>query len=513
MKRIVFLAVCLLFTSGLLAQNTLTVHADSAKYKISKYIYGNFAEHLGRCIYDGIWIGPDSDIPNVDGYRTDVLEALKALEIPVLRWPGGCFADTYHWMDGVGPRENRPKIKNVHWGGVIEDNSFGTNEFLNFCEMLGADPYISANVGSGSIAEMVNWIEYMTSDDDVPMANLRRANGREKPWDVKFFGIGNENWGCGGEMTPEHYADLLRNYSSYARKYGGNKFRRVACGANSDDFNWNRVLMENARRYADDFAVHYYTIAGKGWNDKGPATGFGEDLYFNGLKKAMYMDEIIKGNAKIMDEKDPGKRQGLMVDEWGIWTNVEPGTNPAFLFQQNSMRDALVASLTLDILNKHCDRVKMANIAQTVNVLQAVILTSGDKMVITPTYYVFDMYKGHKEAKLLPVTLTSEDYTYNGQSIPAVSQTVSLADDGTLYLTMSNVNPLKNLAVDVNVSGKEIKKVSGARVLTAPEFNSVNTFDNPELVKPHAFEGYKVVNPHTLRVDMPARSVVAMKLE
>ena len=310
------------------------------------------------------------------------------MDKPVLRWPGGCFADTYHWKNGVGPLADRPKIKNVFWGGTVEDNSFGTNEFLNLCEMLGCDPYISANVGSGTVGEMVDWIEYMTSDDDVPMANLRKKNGREKPWNVKFIGIGNESWGCGGDMTPEFYADLMRQYSNYAKMYGGDKFQRIGCGSNGSDFNWTKVLMEKGRNNMDGLSLHYYTIAGEGWNNKSAATGFGEALYFSGLKKALYMDELVSRHSAIMDQYDKDKRVDLLVDEWGIWTDVEPGTIPGHLFQQNSMRDALIASSTLDILNKHSDRVKMANIAQIVNVLQAMILTEGNKMVLTqPTMF------------------------------------------------------------------------------------------------------------------------------
>lgn len=282
MKRLFLtfvLAVIVLVTSN--AQNRLTVNAAEDGPQISKYIYGHFAEHLGRCIYDGIWVGPGSPIPNVDGYRKDVLEALKALEIPVLRWPGGCFADTYHWKDGIGPKEKRPKIKNVFWGGTVEDNSFGTHEFLNLCEMLGCDAYISANVGSGTVEEMVDWIEYMISDDDVEMANLRRQNGREKPWKVRFLGVGNESWGCGGQMTPEFYVDKMRQFSSYAWEYAGDRMVRVGCGANGEDYNWTKVLMERGARNMNALSVHYYTIAGEGWGNKSAATGFGEDRYFN----------------------------------------------------------------------------------------------------------------------------------------------------------------------------------------------------------------------------------------
>lgn len=511
MKRFILILSAIAFP--LFAQNVLTIDATQGKHRISKHIYGHFAEHLGGCIYGGIWVGPNSKIPNIQGYRKDVFEALKVLEIPVLRWPGGCYADSYHWKNGIGPREKRPKTKNVWWGGVIEDNSFGTHEFLNFCEMLGCDPYVAVNVGSGSIVEMIEWIQYMTSNEDIPMANLRRANERKDPWHVPFIGIGNENWGCGGNMTPEYYADLFKNYATYARQYGGNQLKLVACGSGGEDFNWTKVVMEKAYPLMDHISLHYYTIAGEGWHAKSSATDFGEALYFNGLKKASEIESIIAGHSAILDKIDPKKKIGLLVDEWGIWTDVEPGTNPAFLFQQNSMRDALIASLTFDIFNKRCDRVQMANIAQTVNVLQAVILTQGNRMIKTPTYYAFELYKKHKQSLLLPGTLSCEFYEYNGQSMPALSHTASLTENGTIFLTVSNANPHHSIPLKVELTGKEIHKVLNARVLTAPQFNSVNTFDNPDVVKPMEFQAYKIAENHVLQLEVPSKSIVAIELE
>jgi alpha-N-arabinofuranosidase len=498
---------------GAASQNRLTVDATQDGPQISKYIYGHFAEHLGRCIYDGIWVGPDSPIPNINGYRKDVFEALKALDIPVLRWPGGCFADTYHWKDGIGPREQRPKIKNVFWGGTVEDNSFGTHEFLNLCEMLGCDAYISANVGSGTVGEMVDWIEYMISDEDVEMANLRRKNGREEPWKVRFLGIGNESWGCGGNMTPEYYANLLRQYSGYAWEYARDRMVRVGCGANGEDYNWTRVLMQNARGNMDALSVHYYTIAGPSWNNKTAATGFGEDLYFSGIRAGLRMEELIRRHSNVMDEYDPRKRVGLYVDEWGIWTDVEPGTNPGFLFQQNSMRDALIAATTFDIFNRNADRVKMANIAQTVNVLQAMILTEGGRMVLTPTYHVFNMYKVHGDATLLKASLITEKYAHGDQSVPAISQTVSRDAEGKVHLSLSNVHPAKEVKLTVAFNGKQPARVNGGSVLTAPAFNAVNTFDKPETVKPAPFKNYKLLASGELEVTLPPRSVITLEMQ
>jgi len=493
--------------------NVLEINATGGKTQINKNIYGQFAEHLGRCIYDGIWVGKDSKIPNENGYRKDVLEALRALKIPVLRWPGGCFADTYHWKNGIGPQADRPKIKNVFWGGTVEDNSFGTNEFLNLCEMLGCDPYISANVGSGTVGEMVDWIEYMTSDDDVPMANLRKKNGREKPWNVKFIGIGNESWGCGGDMTPEYYSDLMKQYSNYAKMYGGDKFDRIGCGSNGGDFNWTKVLMERGKYNMDGLSLHYYTIAGDSWDKKGSATTFAEDQYFSGLKKALYMDELVTKHSAIMDQYDKDKRVDLLVDEWGIWTDVEPGTIPGHLFQQNSMRDALIAASSLNILNKHADRVKMANIAQMVNVLQAMILTKDNQMLLTPTYHVFKMYTVHQNATLLPSNLICEDYKLGNDQIPAISSSASVDKNGKIHVTLCNLNPTKDIKLEINLSGKGFSKINSGSILSASAFHAVNTFEKPDAIAPLEFKNAKKLTDSKLEVNIPGKSVVVLELE
>ena len=314
----------------------------------------------------------------------------------MLRWPGGCFADEYHWRDGIGPYEDRPKTINTHWGGVVEDNSFGTHEFFHLCELLGADPYICGNVGSGTIQEMREWIEYITFDGPSSLAELRKANGREKPWKLPYFGVGNESWGCGGNMRPEYYADLYRRYSTYVRNFSDNRIYKIACGASDFDFRWTEVLMREAGRFMDGLSLHYYTVPGD-WSNKGSATEFDEREWFVTMKKTLVMDDLITRHSSIMDYYDPEKRVGLIVDEWGTWYDVEPGTNPGFLYQQNTLRDALVAGINLNIFNNHCDRVHMANLAQTVNVLQAMILTEGERMVLTPTYHVFYMYKVHQK--------------------------------------------------------------------------------------------------------------------
>ena len=398
----------------------LVIDANRKLSKINKEIQGQFSEHLGRCIYEGLYVGENSDIPNVNGMRTDVVEALKNIKVPVLRWPGGCFADEYHWKDGIGPKESRKKMINTNWGGVVEDNSFGTHEFFELCRQIGCETYINGNMGSGTVQEMSEWVEYMTFDGVSPMADLRAENGHEKPWTVDFFGVGNENWGCGGNMNPEFYGNMYRRYQTFVRDYDGNKkIRKIACGANSDDYEWTQEVMKACFRrispqqhgMMDGLSLHYYTVP-ETWDHKGSATEFAEKDWYKTMKKTMYMEELIRRHSAIMDQYDPDKKVGMIVDEWGTWYDVEPGTNPGFLYQQNTMRDALVAGINLNLFNKHSDRVKMANIAQMVNVLQSMILTEGEKMVKTPTYHVFDLYQVHQENDLLASSLETEQVVW-----------------------------------------------------------------------------------------------------
>jgi alpha-N-arabinofuranosidase len=490
---------------------TLNLQADPSGPVIHPAIYGHFAEHLGGCIYGGIWVGEDSPIPNTRGIRNDVVAALRELDIPVLRWPGGCFADEYHWKDGIGPREQRPRMINTHWGGTVENNHFGTHEFLDLCEQLGTEPYICGNVGSGTPQEMMEWVEYMTSDAESPMADLRRQNGREAPWKLKYFGVGNESWGCGGNMRPEYYADLYRRFSTFVKNYPGNRIYRIACGANAHDYNWTEVLMNRAGGRMDGLSLHYYTIATGNWRDKGSATEFGEDQWHSTLRRTLEMDELISRHAAIMDKYDERKRVGLIVDEWGTWYNVEPGTNPGFLYQQNTLRDALVAGLNFHIFHRHADRVHMANIAQTVNVLQAMVLTDSEKMLLTPTYHVFEMLKVHQGGTLLPVELRTPDYAYGDEKMPAVSASASRhASSGTVHLSLVNADPHRAAALECAVSGLAPESVTG-RVLTADTLNAHNTFEAPTTVKPVAFAEASL-QANLLRVTLPPRSVVILEL-
>lgn len=484
------------------------VNVDQGRAVIDPNIYGHFSEHLGRCIYEGYWVGEDSPIPNVRGIRTDVVEALKRLKVPVLRWPGGCFADDYHWRDGVGPRSDRPSIVNVHWGGVTENNHFGTHEFLDLCEQLGAAPYICGNLGSGEVREMRDWVEYLTMDGRSPMADLRRANGREAPWSVPFFGVGNENWGCGGDMTPEFYADQYRRYASYVRNFGGNRVRKIACGANGFDFRWTEVLMREAGRHMDGLSLHYYCGTGKRSRS---ATAFDEEDWFHLLRSALRMDELIRRHSAIMDQHDPARRVALIVDEWGTWHEVEPGTTPGFLYQQNGLRDALVAGVTLNIFNRHAERVRMANIAQTVNVLQAMILTRGAAMLRTPTYHVFEMFVPHHGATLLPSELTAVPYRRGGESIPGLDGSASRDAAGRVHLTVCNMDPERTAELEVELRGMNPRRVSG-RVLTAPAITAHNTFEEPDRVVPVVFEAVGLTQ-RGVSARIPGKSVVVLSVE
>lgn len=507
-------ALSLMLFGGRLAiaqqRDTVIVNADQGTVKISKYLYGQFMEDLGHGIYGGVWVGPNSDIPNIDGIRKDVVDALKKIDVPDVRWPGGCFADEYHWKDGIGPEKNRPKRVNL-WGNVSDDNAFGTQEFLEFCKLIGAQPYIAGNVGSGTVREMKQWIEYLTYPGDSNLSELRRKNGHPAPWHIRFWGVGNESWGCGGSMTPEYYANQFKRYTTYLHNYGGNRLFEIASGPNGADYNWTRVLMKDVGRRMDGLSLHYYTVAGPDWGHKGSSTDFSEKLYFDALKKAERMNAIISRHSSIMDEYDPGKKVALVVDEWGIWTDPLPATNPAFLRQQNSMRDALVASRTLDIFNKHADRVRMANIAQMVNVLQAMILTKGKQMVLTPTYYVFQMYKNHQGATYLPLQIHSTDYSYKGEKIPAISATASKDSTGQIHITMSNVNPSNSQKVIIDMRGGDVHTLGEARILTAGSYTSVNTFDHPDAVKPAPFKKIELKN-NKLTVVMPPHAIVSMTL-
>ncbi|WP_029069136.1 alpha-N-arabinofuranosidase [Jonesia quinghaiensis] len=501
---------------------TYVINLDLPGAVQSRHLYGHFAEHLGRCIYGGFWVGEDSDIPNERGIRSDVVDALRALNIPNLRWPGGCFADEYHWKDGIGPREHRPRMVNTHWGNVEENNHFGTHEFMDLVELLGTEAYVNGNVGSGTVREMSEWVEYLTRDGDSPMVRLRKENGREEPWKVPYWGIGNEAWGCGGNMTAQAYGDLARQYATFLRDHGDNKLYRIAAGANVDDFGWTETLMKsvgcvgcNSAGVASPYqaiSLHYYTMSAE-WENKGKATVFTEDEYYATMANAWHIDTLLKRHTTIMDHYDPCKTIGLVLDEWGTWWQVEEGTNPGFLYQQNTMRDALVASVHFDIFGKYADRLFMANIAQTVNVLQAMILTDPDTgaLVLTPTYHVFEMNTAHHDAHVLDVVAKDapEPRKIGDKKLPALSASASTKDNSAL-ISLSNLDLSEARTVTLDLRGRAFADI-GARILTAGDVRDHNTPDAPDAVAPKAWDGVRRV-AGGLEVDLPAHSYVTVSL-
>ena len=488
----------------------IVLHVDKPGPKYSRQIFGQFAEHLGHGIYDGIWVGRSSAIPNVDGYRTDVIAALKELEVPFVRWPGGCFADEYRWRDGIGQPAKRPVKVNTHWGGVTEPNSFGTSEYMGLIGLLGAQSYVSADVGAASPGEVAEWVEYMTSPTGSSLAQERAANGHPAPWTLNYVGIGNELWGCGGNMRPEYAADVTRRYATFIKAPAGQTILKIASGANTDDYHWTEVMMRDAGSMIDGISLHYYTVPGV-WEHKGSATQFDEHAWAATLAHTWRMDELLTKHSAVMDKYDPSKRVALVVDEWGTWYDVEPGTNPGFLYQQSSMRDALVAAINLNIFARHADRVRMSAIAQMINVLQAMMLTDGPKMVRTPTYWVYDLYKPWQDAEVVPLDMNAPWYDKDEFAIPAVSASAVRAKDRRLHLALANADPERPITVSVRLDGASASTVSGS-VITAPQMNAHNTFEQPDVVKPVAFDGARV-KAGALTVALPARSVVVLRLD
>ena len=500
------------------SMTTVKINENSPQSTIAPEIYGHFSEHLGRCVYEGIFVRPDSGIPNVNGMRTDVVEALRELQVPVLRWPGGCFADEYHWMDGIGPKETRKKMINTHWGGVTEDNSFGTHEYFELCRQLGCKTYVNGNVGSGTVREMSEWVEYMTFPGLSPMAELRAKNGHPDPWRVDYFGVGNENWGCGGNMTPEYYANLYRRYQTYVRHYdNAAPLKKICCGANVDDDNWTENVLrtcfkfpqpEEAHGFMDGLSLHYYVHPG-GWKHKGSALDFDENVYYTTMKKALYMEELINLHGAVMDRYDPEKKIGMIVDEWGSWYDVEPGTNPGFLYQQNTVRDALIAAVTLNIFNNHADRVKMACLAQMVNVLQAVILTEGPKMLLTPTYHVMHMYKGHQGGSLLPTQIVNGGTVGTGESVVPRLNVSASRKDGAVTVTAANLSLTE--AAQVTLSFQRLSPSQVKAVILSGEVHAHNTFDDPNAVTERPLE--TAARGNTVTLTLPACGVAAVTVK
>ena len=466
---------------------TLTIDATRSGAKIDRRIFGQFAEHLGSGIYDGIWVGKNSKIPNTRGIRNDVVAALKDIKVPVVRWPGGCFADEYHWRRGIGPE--RKAMMNANWGGVIEPNTFGTDEFMDFANQVGAEAYISVNVGSGTVGEAAEWLEYMTSSTEDGIGAERAKNGHAEPYKVPFVGLGNESWDCGGAMTPDFYVSQMKMYARFVRNYNkAAPMQRIAVGPSGPDTAYTEAVMKSykGRSWAWDIeglSLHQYTTGG-GFPVKQPSTGFGEKEYAVMLKDTLGMEQLVATHSAIMDKYDPEKKVALVVDEWGAWYAATPGTDPGFLMQQNTQRDAVLAALNINIFARHADRVRMANIAQMINVLQAMILTDKDKMVLTPTYHVFKMYVPFQDATFIPVAYDAGRYSYGDITLPRLDAVAAKGADGKLYLSLTNIDPNKPIDVDVAAMGLAVRSVSGQTL--AAKFDAFNTFDAPGAVTPKA---------------------------
>jgi alpha-N-arabinofuranosidase len=510
-RRAAFLSALLLGTVCVPVQAdevTISIGTEAPGPQISRYLYGHFLEHLGRAVYDGVWVGRGSSIPNRNGLRLDVLEALQALEIPVIRWPGGCYADEYHWKTGVGPADERPVTINMSWGGVEESNEFGTHEFFEFVEALGADAYIAGNLGSGSVHEMVEWLEYMTSPSRSTLAEQRRANGRDEPFQVPFFGVGNESWGCGGSMTPDYYSGLYKQAAEFLEARG-QRLRKIASGGSDSGTEWTEELSQIGGNI-DGISHHYYTIPSGVWARKGNATGFAEDQWISTLARALRVDDHLTAQIEILDRNNPRGNVGLYLDEWGTWYDPEPGASA--LYQQNTLRDAFVAALHFHVFHRHAERLHMANIAQTVNVLQAMILTEGDAMVLTPTYHVFRMYIPFQDATSLPVTLSDSPlYEFAEHSVPAVSATAAAGTDGRNYVSVANLDP--NVSAEITL-GLDAGRVRNARaqILTAEQMDAHNSFDSPDNVEPAPFEGLAAENVQLL-FELPAKSILMISFD
>lgn len=509
--RFLFALLLICGVLPLSAQTKIFIDTKSGTETISRHIYGHFSEHLGRCIYDGLWVGKNSAIPNINGFRQEAVAALLEIGIPNLRWPGGCFADIYHWQDGIGDPKKRPPILNYHWGNVTEDNSFGTHEFLELCELLNCEPYLAANVGTGTPRELKDWVQYVNASGTSPMTQLRARNGRAAPWAVKYWGIGNEVWGCGGNMEAEYYAKLYNHYATFCRDYDDTRCVRIACGPYGGDTTWTATLLKHINRgLLQGISIHYYTVARGDWAKKGSATLFGEEEWFEQLSATLKMEEAVEQNSRIMDRYDPRKEIALIVDEWGNWYDVEPGTNGGFLYQQNSLRDALAAAINFNIFNNHCGRVRMANIAQTVNVLQSVALTRGSELVRTPTFYAFKLFRPHADATLLPSRIEPAVYSFNGKSIPAVTVSASKDKTGAIHISLTNADPKTSQEIVCDLQGFSPEHVQG-KIITAEAISAFNDFGKPEAVNIQPFDGERIFGNKIL-FSLPAKSVVMLEV-
>jgi alpha-L-arabinofuranosidase len=487
------------------------IHADRPGPQIDRHIYGQFAEHLGRGIYEGVWVGEHSAIPNVRGFRQDVITALRELHVPVVRWPGGCFADEYHWRDGIGPRAKRPVTLNTNWGGVPDNNEFGTHEFLDFIDLISADAYINGNLGTGSPREMAEWLQYMTSDKPTALTAERARNGHPAPWKIAYFAVGNEAWGCGGNMRPQQYVDLFRQSETFLKAPPGARPIVIASGGHDEDTSWTAALIANAPQGMGAISFHYYTIPGDQWRNKGPATGFGASQWISTLAHTLRMEDFIARNGAILDKFDPAKKVAFDIDEWGTWYDPEVRREPGFLYQQNTLRDALVTALNFTVFHRHADRIRMTNIAQMVNVLQAMILTQGPRMVLTPTYHVFRMFRPFQDSTSLSAEIQAPRYTLGAVSVPAVSLSAARTTQGSIIVSLVNLQPNTATPVSITIAGAAPQRVTG-EILTSSTMDARNTFEHPDTVVPTSFDGATLAGTK-LSLTLPAKSVVVVRLE
>ena len=499
---------------------TMIINTGRKYGKIDRNIYGHFAEHLGHGIYGGVFVGEESDIPNERGIRLDIVNALKAIKAPVIRWPGGSFSEKYHWRDAVGPKKERKPIINTSWGGVVEDNSFGTHEFFRLCELVGAQPYIAANVTTGTVQELCDWMDYITDGGDSEMAKLRRANGREEPWKLKYLGIGNENW----TMRPEFYSDRFKLYASGIHPAAASGLARIACGPDGADYNWTETLMRMTdTRVMNGISLHYYTMPGYYKTDEYPeevkqeARDFDRAYYYRSLRRAAFMEKLVEGHSAIMDRYDPEKKAALVVDEWGAWHKGEADVNPAFLYQQNTMRDAVIAGLTLNIFNNHNERVRMANLAQMVNVLQAVILTKDQELVLTPTYHVFDLYKDHMDAERVECYIQQDLAGTQEAQVPGLSVSASMKaasdaeeESADVLATIVNTDADEAKTVRVILDGGQFKEAS-IRYISG-EMHAFNDFGGRNDVTAQSLPD-RQIEDNELVLEVPACCVMALSLK
>jgi len=509
------------FTAPKMAAQKVELSVDLSKtgVKIDRNIFGQFAEHLGHGVYEGTWVGPDSKIPNTRGIRNDVVAALKALKVPNVRWPGGCFADEYHWRKGIDAQ--RTVTLNPNWGGVVEPNTFGTDEYMDFLNQIGADAYLSVNVGSGTPQEAAEWLEYMTTAQPTTLAKERAANGHPAPYKVLYLGIGNESWDCGGNMTPDYYLSQMKIYSHFVRNFNPaqqdkQQMMKIAVGPGGDGPRWTEWTETVMKAYQhrswswdiNGLSMHNYTVVK--WPPGYTSVGFGETEYSQILKSTLEMGDLIRKHSAIMDIYDPDKKVALAVDEWGGWYAPLPGSNPGFLVQQNSLRDAILAALNLNIFARHADRVRMANIAQMINVLQAMIMTDKEKIILTPTYYVFKMYVPFQDATFVPVNFDAGSYTHGNMTLPRVDAIAAKDANGKLWVEITNLDPNQAVEIEANLAGVTAKSAAG-ETLTAPKVDSVNTFASPNTVVPKPVSAK--IQSGKLALKLEPKSVTVVSVE